>query len=81
MIEMSNVFNAQLAEKALFVLFLLLFVLKKEKDKCMGNKRKILNTSTCSKKKKKIGTPFDIVVFPYNQRNSDINSPCLHIAF
>ena len=85
MIEMSNVFNAQLAEKELFVLFLLLFVLKKEKrkKKCMGNKRKILNTSTCSKKKKKkkIGTPFDIVVFPYNQRNSDINSPCLHITF
>ena len=82
MIEMSNVFNAQLAEKELFVLFLLLFVLKKEKrkKKCMGNKRKILNTSTCSKKMKKIGTPFDIVVFPYNQRNSDINSPCLHIT-
>lgn len=33
MIEMSNVFNAQLAEKELFVLFLLLFVLKKEKRK------------------------------------------------
>lgn len=83
MIEMSNVFNAQLAEKELFVLFLLHFVLKKEKEKCMGNKRKILNTSTCSKKekKKKIGTPFDIVVFPYNQRNIDINSPCLHITF
>lgn len=36
MIEISNVFNAQLAEQELFVLFLPPFVLTKEKEECMG---------------------------------------------
>ena len=55
MIEMSNVFNAQLAEKELFVLFLLLFVLKKEKRKknAWGTRGKSLTLPLARKRKKR----------------------------
>ena len=53
MIEMSNVFNAQLAEKELFVLFLLLFVLKKEKKNAWGTRGKSLTLPLARKRKKR----------------------------
>lgn len=53
MIEMSNVFNAQLAEKELFVLFLLLFVLKKEKEKCTGTRGKSSTLPLAQKRRRR----------------------------
>lgn len=70
-----------LKKNYLYSFFFFLF-LKKKKKNAWGTRGKSLTLPLAQKrkKKKKIGTPFDIVVFPYNQRNSDINSPCLHIT-
>lgn len=54
MIEISNVFNAQLAEQELFVLFLPPFVLKKEKRRMHGATRgKSLRLPLAQKRKRK----------------------------